>query len=33
MWFGLILMVVMVLGLIFWVVWAVKKDKNKDKTE
>ncbi len=32
MWFGLLLMVAMVLGLGFWMVWAMKKGKE-DKAE
>jgi heme/copper-type cytochrome/quinol oxidase subunit 4 len=31
MWFGLLLMVVLVVGLIWWLVWAMKKDKEKSK--
>ncbi len=30
MWFGLSLMVAMVVGLVWWMVWAMKKDKEKN---
>jgi cbb3-type cytochrome oxidase subunit 3 len=33
MWFGLLLMVAMMVGLVWWMVWAMKKGKGKDKTE
>ena len=33
MWFGLILMVALMLGLVFWMVWAMKKGKGEDSTE
>jgi len=32
MWFGLSLMMAMVFGLVFWMVWAMKKGKE-DKAE
>ncbi len=30
MWFGLSLMVAMVAGLVWWMVWAMKKDKKEN---
>jgi hypothetical protein len=29
MWFGIAIMLVMCVGLIWWIVWVVRKDKNK----
>jgi heme/copper-type cytochrome/quinol oxidase subunit 4 len=30
MWFGIVIMVAMVVGIIWWMVWAMKKDKAKE---
>jgi len=31
MWYGIVLMLAMAVGLIWWMVWAMKKDKEKSK--
>ncbi len=33
MWPGLLIMLAMVVGLVWWMVWAMKKDKSKEKVE
>jgi hypothetical protein len=32
-WLGIVLMVGMVVGLVWWCWWAIRKDKDKDKEE
>jgi heme/copper-type cytochrome/quinol oxidase subunit 4 len=29
MWFGLAIMLALVVGIVWWMVWAMKKDKEK----
>ena len=31
MWFGIVIMLALVVGIIWWMVWAMKKDKEKSK--
>ncbi len=31
MWTGIVIMLALVVGLIWWVVWATKKDKKKEQ--
>jgi hypothetical protein len=33
MWFGLFIMLAMVGGLVWWGVWAYRKDRERDKGE
>ena len=30
MWFGLVVMLAMIVGLVWWCVWAVRRDKKRE---